>query len=89
MNAKDARKVARWTWGMIWNRPLVWKHQDGTFSHAEKVRRFKGPFSRWDMRPLIFHTAFTKRLDCGCRERFGKRPIWCMDHAIGDLSEKL
>lgn len=78
MRAKDVRQIAHWSWGMIWNRPLVWENADGTFSHTEKVRRFKGPFSRWTIRPMIFHTAFTTRPDCGCRKRFGLwRTIWC------------
>lgn len=90
MKAKDVRQVAHWAWGMIWNPPLVWNNQDGTFSHAENVRRFKGQFTRWDMRPLWFHTAFTKRRACGCRKRWWGTPtIWCMDCARLDLDADL
>lgn len=80
MKAKDVREVAHWTWGMIWNPPLVWVNRDGTHSHTERVGRFRGNFTRWSIRPMIFHYAFTTRLECGCRKRFGvRRTIWCSD----------
>lgn len=86
--AASARDTLHWAWGMIWNPPLVWMNQDGTFSHTEQVNRFRGKFTRWDMRPLWFHTAFTTKLSCGCRKRLGiKRTIWCMDCCSFELGE--
>lgn len=84
----SVRHTAQWAWRMIWNPPLVWNNPDGTYSHSEQTNRFRGDFTRWDMRPMWFHTALTTHLDCGCRKRLGrKRTIWCMDCAGIELGE--
>ncbi len=76
------RRTLVWVWGMIWNPPLIWEHPDGTFCHTEKVNRFRGHCTRWDLRPMWFHTILTTRQACGCRRRLGlKHTIICGDCA--------
>lgn len=73
-------RTLRWLWGLIRNPELVWLNPDGTVYRTEKVNRFRGPFTRWDLRPYWFDTILTTHAACGCRKRFGLwHTVWCMD----------